>query len=177
MVDLTIQISIGNAIASDGKQTPKFATPSAFTGGISGTVLTVSAFSAGELTIGQTVHGVGVSAGTKITALGTGTGGTGTYTVNNSQTVAPGASLSTTLVASGQLQPLSSSDIGQLDSLNIQGYQRAIYINGALNGLVRPKKKGGDLITTPDGQVWLTTMVLEQWPDWVKVAVTLQNGA
>ena len=37
---------------------------------------------------GQTISGSGVASGTQITAFGTGTGGAGTYTVNNSQTVA-----------------------------------------------------------------------------------------
>lgn len=59
-----------------------------FTGAISGTTLTVSALSTGALAVGQFVKGAGVTADTYITALGTGTGGTGTYTVSNSQTVA-----------------------------------------------------------------------------------------
>lgn len=58
-----------------------------FTGAIAGTTLTVSAVSSGTLAVGQTVLGSGITAGTRITALGTGTGLTGTYTVNNSQTV------------------------------------------------------------------------------------------
>ncbi len=58
-----------------------------FTGSISGTTLTVSAVGSGVLGIGQTITGVGVAGSTHITALGSGTGGIGTYTVNNSQTV------------------------------------------------------------------------------------------
>ena len=58
------------------------------TGAISGTTLTVSAVSSGTLYVGQTIQGTGVAANTMITALGTGTGGTGTYTVSTSQTVA-----------------------------------------------------------------------------------------
>jgi hypothetical protein len=58
-----------------------------FTGTISTTTLTVSAVSAGQLAVGQIISGPGVTPGTEITALGTGTGGTGTYTINNSQTV------------------------------------------------------------------------------------------
>jgi hypothetical protein len=61
------------------------------TGAISGTTLTVSAVSSGTLSVGQAISGSGMTAGTRITALGTGTGGTGTYTVNNSQTFASGA--------------------------------------------------------------------------------------
>lgn len=60
-----------------------------FTGAINGTTLTVSALSSGYLDVGNQVIGTGVSAGTVITAFGTGTGGVGTYTVNKSQTVAP----------------------------------------------------------------------------------------
>lgn len=48
--------------------------------------LTVTAVSSGTLVTGGTVTGTGVSAGTVLTALGTGTGGTGTYYVNNAQT-------------------------------------------------------------------------------------------
>ena len=57
------------------------------TGDISGTTLTVSAVTSGTLTVGQTIQGSTVTAQTIITALGTGTGGAGSYTVNNSQTV------------------------------------------------------------------------------------------
>lgn len=59
----------------------------AFTASITGTTLTVSAVSSGALAVGQLVNGTGTTAGTYITALGSGTGGTGTYTVNASQTV------------------------------------------------------------------------------------------
>lgn len=64
------------------------------TGSISGTTLTVTAKTSGNLGVGSILQGTGVAAGTKITALGTGTGGTGTYTVDISQTVA-----STTIVS------------------------------------------------------------------------------
>lgn len=57
------------------------------TGSISGTTLTITVASAGILSVGNIVTGTGVSQGTRITALGTGTGGVGTYTVNQSQTV------------------------------------------------------------------------------------------
>jgi hypothetical protein len=59
-----------------------------FTGSISGTTLTVTQVSSGVLAAGQSVYGIGITPETVITALGTGTGGVGTYTVNLSQTVA-----------------------------------------------------------------------------------------
>jgi hypothetical protein len=57
--------------------------------------LTVSAVASGTLSVGQTVSGGATAAGTVITELGTGTGLTGTYFVNLTQTVASG-SLNTT---------------------------------------------------------------------------------
>ena len=59
-----------------------------FTGTISGTTLTVSAVSSGTLAVGDTLVGPGIAANTTITALGSGTGGAGTYTVSTSQSVA-----------------------------------------------------------------------------------------
>jgi ABC-type oligopeptide transport system substrate-binding subunit len=77
----------------------------------------------------------------------------------------------------GQVQPLTTGDIAHLNSLNIQGAQRRIYINGIVNGLVRASNKGGDLITTPDGNVWLVLAILEAWGVWTAAAVVLQDGS
>ena len=62
--------------------------PAVFTADIAGTTMTVSAVSSGTLVVGQTLEGANVTNGTIITALGTGTGSTGTYTVSASQTAA-----------------------------------------------------------------------------------------
>lgn len=59
-----------------------------FTGSISGTTLTVTAVTNGTLAVGMRISGTGISSRTYITALGTGTGGVGTYTVGLAQTVA-----------------------------------------------------------------------------------------
>lgn len=56
------------------------------TGYIVGTTLNIVTFG-GIWAVGQTVTGAGVVGGTVITAYGTGIGGIGSYTVNNSQTV------------------------------------------------------------------------------------------
>ena len=58
-------------------------------GGIlAGTTLTVLSVTSGVLYVGAAISGTGVTAGTTITAFGTGTGGAGTYTVSVSQLVA-----------------------------------------------------------------------------------------
>ena len=54
-------------------------------------VLTIGGTVAGNYGVNQQVSGSTTSAGTVITDLGTGTGGAGTYIVNNSQTVASAA--------------------------------------------------------------------------------------
>jgi hypothetical protein len=76
------------------------------TGSIAVTTMTVTAVTSGTLIIGQVLSGTGVTAGTTITAFGTGTGGTGTYTVSVSQTVA-----STAIVANGDITVLDF-DVG-----------------------------------------------------------------
>ncbi len=79
-----------------------------------------------------------------------------------------------------QMQSLTYQDLQQLDGVNIQGERRAMYLNGDWNGLVREDQKGGDLITLPNGTIWLVAQVLENWCDlngWVKLCVTRQNNS
>lgn len=73
-----------------------------------------------------------------------------------------------------QVQALGNAELRQLDSLNIQGVMRAVYLNGNWQGVDRPDGKGGDLILF-GGQTWLVMQVMETWPDWCKVAVCLQQ--
>jgi len=85
-----ITVNIGESPVAGqvlGKLT-RVANGAVVTGSIAATTLTVTAVSSGLLSVGQTLSGSGVTAGTKITALGTGKGGVGTYTVSASQTVA-----------------------------------------------------------------------------------------
>ena len=70
-----------------------------FTGSMSGTTLTVTAMLTGSpITVGVFVDGTSVTDGTYITAMVTGTGATGTYTINQSVTAS-----STTMVAHGNV--------------------------------------------------------------------------
>lgn len=81
----TYTINISQTVASE--QMNSATVGCVFTGSIATTTLTVSAITSGSLALGQTIQGSGVTTGTIITALGTGSGSTGTYTVNKSQTV------------------------------------------------------------------------------------------
>jgi len=66
---------------------PVFNAATSTASSISGTTLTVGGTLTGTFAVGQVISGAGVTTLTRIIALGTGTGGAGTYTVNNSQTV------------------------------------------------------------------------------------------
>jgi hypothetical protein len=87
-------IALGTSTGGTGTAFATYQDAVVMTASIATTVLTVTAVASGTLAIGQTVDGTGVTAGTYITALGTGTGETGTYTLSASQTVS-----STTLYA------------------------------------------------------------------------------
>ncbi len=85
-------------------------------GSITTTVLTVAGTVTGVFGIGQLLSGTGVTAGTTITSLGTGTGGAGTYNVSASQTVS-----STTITAKDLIDGVNTQTIGiQYQSLTIQ---------------------------------------------------------
>ena len=80
------------------RQYPQSVNNTIVTGSISGTTLTVTGVTSGVLAVGDVISGTGVTTNTIIVALGTGTGGLGTYTVDTSQTV-----LSTTISTNGYL--------------------------------------------------------------------------
>lgn len=82
-----------------------------------------------------------------------------------------------TFPAKAQIQALSGKDLRQVEGLNLQGTVRAIYFYGDVEAIVRVLRKGGDMITDSDNNAWLVNQVLETWPDWCKVVVTLQNGS
>lgn len=181
-IPVAVQISTGPAsTAPDGTQTPGYATPGAITASIAGTVLNVSAVASGTLQAGQALADLTAALlpGTTITRQISGTlGGIGTYTVNQEQTV-PSEAMTTALLLSGQVQPLTARDLQQLDGINLGGVRWKIYLSGQIDAVVRPERKGGDLVTISTGPhqgVWLVVLVLEQWPDWCVCAIVLQNG-
>jgi hypothetical protein len=80
-----------------------------------------------------------------------------------------------------QVQPLSSKDLRLLDALNIQGAEKAVYLNGTALAINRVLQLGGDLLvfpygTVPEGTTWKILASLEQWgTTWCKVGVVLQD--
>lgn len=84
-----------------------------------------------------------------------------------------------------QIQALDSSDLRQIDGLNLQGAIRAIYLRGALAGVIRANSQGGDLVVISAGPLvpvalvgtWLIAKVLESWPLWTKAVIVMQLAA
>jgi len=100
-----------------------------FTGYISGTTLTVvTAAPYNNLAVGQVITGSTTSGGTAITALGTGGGGIGTYTVNNSQTVGSSGS-PVALISSG-----SGTGVAVTGNLGGAGCALTLSDSGILKG-------------------------------------------
>lgn len=97
------------------------------------------------------------------------------YTIAPDRKQVPAYERAFTLIA--QVQQLSTQDLRKLESMGIQGSTRKIWMNGSVEAIMRVSEKGGDLITLRDGTIWLTTAVMERWPDWCSVSVTLQNGS
>ena len=79
----------------------------------------------------------------------------------------------TTTTASGQRQALTGGDIARMNALNIQGVNEKLYLPGNYEGIFRVLGKGGDLISF-NGQTYLVTAMLERWPDWCCLGLTLQ---
>jgi len=85
----------------------------------------------------------------------------------------------------GDVQALDAGENQHLDALNIQGRRMKFYINGNIDGLIRPNSQGGDLITVVSGgsnyqligSVWLVAVILEYWSSWCCVAAVLQDDA
>ena len=86
------------------------------TGYIAGTTFTVTSAPSGKVGVNTSFYGAGVSLNTYVTALGTGIGGTGTYTVTPSQTLgSSGSPVTMTAVAYTVPQgPCTDNGVGEM---------------------------------------------------------------
>jgi hypothetical protein len=153
---------------------------------IATTTLTVGGTVTGTFSIGMALTGTNVLAGTYITALGTGSGGAGTYTINQTQTVASTTITGTTqksidigtngVSGSSTVITLGSAVSGALSATNIngtlklQGYTvatlptagtigRTAYVTDALAPTYLGVLTGGGAIKTPvfdNGTAWVS---------------------
>jgi len=102
----------------------------------------------------------------------------GVFQVNTGFTTLPGGKRVPSynnVDVSVQFQELSSTDLKQIDAINIQGILRSAYLNGNFNGVNRPEQKGGDILMVGNDK-WLVVKVAELWTDWCRVIVNLQRS-
>jgi len=136
-----------------------------FTGQISGTTLTASGTITGTIAVGQEVKGTGVTANMLITALGTGTGGAGTYTVSISQTIGPIAMTSDTPVVT------YDSVIGDfvVQSSTTGPSSTIAYVTGTLAAPLALTQATGAVLSqgaaaaTPSGTMTNLSLVTQNW--------------
>jgi hypothetical protein len=154
-----VSITQGPSTTFDGVAGP------VFSGSISGTTLTVNSVTSGNLVVGETIFGNGVTTATTITGEITGTGGTGTYTVDNSQTVKKES-----LTGAGPL-PAIDGDImfgSGPNSMDIEA--------GSTTGGIS-QASGGTLALTVAGEAGSTATVDVTGPATTHVLTSLNVGA
>ena len=163
----TYNLSISQTVSTATTITASMTLDTANTnsGSISGTVLTIAAGSAsisntGNWRVGMTVSGTGVTAGTTITSLGTGTGGAGTYNLSASSTVTNVSlrgNFGSTLPLSGQLNTMTlarSYTAGTdtlIDATEIPKYKN---IGSILAYFVGPVMVVGDMAPRSDNSTY-----------------------
>jgi DNA-binding beta-propeller fold protein YncE len=142
------------------KITPAPVVQASFTASTAGTVLTVSAISSGTIAVGQGLSGTGVPAGTYISALGTGLGGIGTYTLNTSSTIASEAMTTTSSVTTlagtaGSFGYADGPGSGAIFNgplgLALDSTGANLYVADAGNATIRQVTTAGAVVTTLAG--------------------------
>lgn len=79
-----------------------------------------------------------------------------------------------------QIQATSENDLRLVDNLNLGTVLRKVYMYGNVLGISRPDQRGGDVLQFPEmpggpTQDWKVISVLEAWPTWACVIVSLQT--
>ena len=77
--------------------------------------------------------------------------------------------------ANVQVQALSSDELKFMDAQGIQGNLRAVYLFGNWGGIIKADRIGGDMLIF-DNHKWLCVTALENWPDWCKIIVRMQDA-
>jgi len=135
--------------------------------------LTVSAVASGTLSVGQAISGSGVTVGTQITGLGTGTGLVGTYYVNLTQTAA-----STTITATGAPLSVTYDTISGgfiITSGSVGAGSTAAFATGSLAPLVFLTVDTGAILSqgaapvTPDGFMTGIVNVTQNWANFMTI--------
>lgn len=78
-----------------------------------------------------------------------------------------------------QSQSMTSKELQLVESLGLQGYTRAVHLNGNIEGLRRHVEQGADILTfkqhdDAEAMDWLVVQVMESWPNWCRVLLCRQ---
>ena len=114
------------SVSIDGVAIP--ARDAAFTGSITGTLLTVSAVASGTLAVGQALVSSFIPAGITIVSFGTGTGGTGTYNLSASTNAAGASFTASQSAASGWILDNDRVKLSGYDYVFTRGYGNIIVV-------------------------------------------------
>jgi hypothetical protein len=119
-----IGCTIANTTASPITADVYFNANTSFVASVSSTTLNVTFINSGVITVGMTITGSGIASGTTITAFGSGTGGTGTYTVSIAQSIS-----SSTFGANQNIYVVKAATVPVGSSLAIIGADGKIVMN------------------------------------------------
>jgi len=122
---------------------------------ISGTVLTVAGTVTGTFSVGMTLTGTGVTAGTVITSFGTGTGGAGTYNLNINNGTVTSTTITGTIVATASV--VLTCGISHINLTNPgTGYTSAPIIDTVENNGLRAEYKITPVLGKATGSATVT---------------------
>lgn len=117
-----------------------------FTGSQTGTTLTISSVTTGQISVGQILTGTGIASNTVVTGFKSGSGGVGTYTVSTSATVN-----STTITASNKVIQTGfniSSYPGQVFNMPVTTASSLLASDGTIKTVSNFMSSGDDSGTT-----------------------------
>ena len=135
--------------------------------------LTVTAVASGTLAVGQAITGSGITAGTRITALGTGSGAAGTYFVQTSQTAT-----STTVTATAPPLTVTYDSVAgafQINSGMVGSQSTAAFATGTLAaGIYLTSMTGavtsqGSNVLTPSAFMTNVVSLSQNWATFTTV--------
>jgi len=126
------------------------------TGGITGTTLTVSAVSGGTITVGTYIYGTGVIAGTRVSGLITGQGGTGTYQVDVTHSSAVPSGTPMTGVTSGVVFTADTQGSG---TGTVKPWLEAVLQSEGVSEVIPDSEFDLPLLLNPNG----ASQVIEAW--------------
>jgi len=85
-----------------------------------------------------------------------------------------------TAEAASLIKLIPQKYLGDVQGAVMRSIMRSVHLYGNVQGIVRTDSQGGDVLQFPEApggppRNWRVTLVMETWPTWCRVIVTLQN--